>query len=32
MIIDTHTHLFPPQIAEKALDMLAARVGMQPAY
>ena len=32
MIIDAHTHLFPPQIAERALDLLASRVQMTPAY
>ena len=32
MLIDVHTHLFPPQIAEKALGMLAGRVGLKPAY
>lgn len=32
MIIDAHTHVFPAKIAEKALDMLAARCNLVPAY
>lgn len=32
MIIDAHTHLFPPKIADRALELLATRVDMVPTY